>query len=464
MQLPDGFVEMLQTCGCPALAELPQILLSTPPEVSVRLNPLKWRAPAPQGLQPVPWCEGGHYLASRGAFTFDPRFHQGAYYVQDASSMIAAQVARTLAPDTPVRWLDACAAPGGKTTAIASALPPGSVVVANEINPSRARILAENVAKWGDTKVAVVSRDTAAFTPLEAMFDIISADVPCSGEGMMRKDPEAVAQWSTALVRDCASLQRTIVANLWPALRPGGYLVYSTCTFNRLENEDNLAHFIETLGAEPVEIPVDPAWGITGAIDGRAGAMRFIPGHTRGEGLFMAVLRKPDTGAPIPSRREAKPPKAAKTCKAKGPSAKIPAETSTWLKGDYEITLEDDLIIARPRIPAAQALPQWLRPSLPIARVKGRDLIPTQELALSTDLNTDAFPTAEVDRPTALAYLRTEALTLPESAPRGIVLLTHGSLPLGFVKNIGRRANNLYPGYWRIKSQTDSSSLPPLPF
>lgn len=457
MALPQGFVSMIQSYGQPQYMRLLEALESSSPEVSVRLNPAKYPAGHTAGLDPVPWCPGGFYLAERPTFTFDPLMHQGAYYVQDASSMFIAHVAGTLAAGSPVRWLDACAAPGGKTTAVASALPAGSVVVANEFVRQRADILRENIAKWGYPDVAVVSCDTSAFTPCTALFNIISADVPCSGEGMMRKDVKAVEQWSEALVAQCVERQRTILANLWPALAPGGYLIYSTCTFNRAENELMLSWLCSEFGAEPVAIPVDGSWGIMPGIDTTMPCYRFTPGIIRGEGLFMAVVRKPDADAPVTKVKSSGPRKGHKADKATAPVA-------SWLlpEAEVELRVNGDNVEAISTTRLAAALPPALRPRAVIARAKGRDYLPTQQLALSLMLNRDTWPAHEVDRATALTFLRAEALRLPDSAPRGLLLLTYAGLPLGFVKNIGSRANNLYPDEWRIRS-TIPATLPPLP-
>ncbi len=286
MDLPAGFMAQFATLGVAALDALPQSLAAEP-SVSVRYNSRKG-ASVPEGCDPVAWCPTGCYLAERPAFTLDPAMHQGLYYVQDASSMFIHHVIDHLtASGEPVRYLDACAAPGGKTTAALDVLPAGSLAVANEYVAARASMLRENLAKWG-VPCVVRQGDTSRFAADGAVFDIIAADVPCSGEGMMRKDAKAVEQWTPALVAECAARQRQIVDNLWLALAPGGYMIYSTCTFNRTENEEMVQYMIDRYGAEPVEIPVDPSWSIIPAIGNDFPAYRFIPGAIRGEGLFMA--------------------------------------------------------------------------------------------------------------------------------------------------------------------------------
>ena len=264
--------------------------LQTEPSVAVRVNRRKAMPPATDN--PVAWCRSGIYLDARRQFTFDPLLHSGCYYVQDASSMFISHVLSQVVGNSPVAYLDLCAAPGGKTTAAIDALPDGSLVVANEIDSRRAQILRENVVKWGYPHCVVTNSDASRLGKLHEAFDIVAADMPCSGEGMMRKDDEAVAQWTPALVEQCAARQREIASDIWQALKPGGIFIYSTCTFNRAENEDMVDFLVRSLGAEPVDIVSDPSWGIHKGVDTPYPCFRFMPHLTRGEGLFMAVVRK----------------------------------------------------------------------------------------------------------------------------------------------------------------------------
>lgn len=448
MALPQEFLDEIEGYAFAPLDGIGAALL-TPPSVSVRFNSGKgWHAAS--GADVVPWCPAGCYLDRRPSFTFDPLLHQGCYYVQDASSMFLWHVLKQLTDsDVPVRYLDACGAPGGKTTAAIDALPEGSVVVANEYVPARAAVLRENLVKWGYPLCCVTQGDTSRFAADGAVFDIIAADVPCSGEGMMRKDEEAVRQWTPALVRQCASRQREIVDNLWRALVPGGWLIYSTCTFNRTENEAMVEYLTDTYGAESVEIDVDSSWNVAGGIATGAHCYRFIPGRVRGEGLFMAVLRKPAGDESLPSggkrakRKERAVPK---------DGTQLSKEVRNWLLPGYscELLVRDDRVVVRPSI-AWSDFPY--APEVEIATVKGRNVLPSHTLAMSRMLNPQAFNRVEVDYDTALSYLRCEAVTLPPDAPRGPVLLTYGGAALGFAKNLGNRANNLYPKPWRILSQ-----------
>lgn len=445
MQLPQGFLEYISRY--PQLAPLKEGLTG-PRSVSVRHNPAKAGLPDPDSADMVAWCPAGEYLPERKAFTFDPKLHQGRYYVQEASSMSLWAVIKQICGDKPARYLDTCAAPGGKTTLAISALPPGSVVVANEYDYKRAEILAENIAKWGYPDTAVSRGDVSRLAKLGEVFDIVAVDAPCSGEGMMRKEAKASEQWSEELVRQCARTQRAILSDAWKCLKPGGHLIYSTCTFNRQENEDNLAWLADTIGAEPIAVDtLRQTPGITGGIDTPYPCYRFLPGKTRGEGLFVCLVRKPGEES-YRGKKRAKPDKA-------------PKDTwgiTRWFDTEMEAEAIGNELYALPKANAG-FLRQIAR-NLDIlsvgthaATVKGRDIIPAHEAALCTAISRTAFPGAEVDLDNAIRYLRRDSITLPGDTPRGIVMLTYAGLPLGFVKNLGNRCNNLLPKNWRILSQ-----------
>lgn len=451
--LPQAFVDMLAAQSQrPEFARLPEALASGDSSVSVRINRAKGASAGLfEGAEPVAWCDDGFYLGTRPQFTFDPALHQGLYYVQDASSMaqkaaVAHACSLLEAEGRPMRYLDACAAPGGKTTAAISALPEGSFVVANEFDPRRSSILIENIAKWG-VPATVTRGDASKIKGLDSFFDIVAADVPCSGEGMMRKDAQAVEQWSPALIAECAARQHEIVDSLWRTLRPGGVFIYSTCTFNLDEDERVVARLIDEYGAEPLEIPALQRPEILGACAPYSfPAYRFLPGTVRGEGLFMAMLRKP--GDADPAR--------VKTAKIKTlKDFKLP------LNGEWVCVADNNTLRAIPARhvdlnAAVSGSMHVISSGIELGEMKGRDFIPAQPLALAVALKQESYPQAELDRETALRYLRREAISLPEGTPRGIVLLTYMGKSLGFAKNLGNRANNLYPAQWRILSQIKS--------
>lgn len=425
--------------------------LNEEPRVSIRYNAAK----KPAGnmlfdeelLSPVPWAMEGRYLSSRPLFTADPLFHAGCYYVQEASSMFLEQVIKQFVSE-PVRALDLCAAPGGKSTHLHSLLPQGSLLVSNEPMPLRAQVLAENVIKWGNPASVVTRNYPADFSCFREFFDLMVVDAPCSGEGMFRKDAFAVEQWNVSIVEQCAKRQREILGDIWGALRPGGLLVYSTCTFNSEENEECVRWIAEELGATPLEVEISSEWGITRALDGSGVPVyRFIPGFTAGEGFFLAVLRKEGEGKAAQPRQPRYQQAPAKNVK----------EVEQWLSASrgYDYLLQNDVLTAMPKehtaaIMALQLKLNVLHCGIPLATLKNNKLLPLHQLAMSTALEKGAFNRVEVDVDTALAYLHRETLTLPD-APTGYLLLEYKGVPLGFVKNIGNRANNLYPAEWRIR-------------
>ena len=347
---------------------------------------------------PVAWCAEGYYLEGRPQFTFDPLFHAGCYYVQEAASMFVTHVIKWIMEngqwkmETPLQMLDLCAAPGGKSTAMLSVLPEDCTLVSNEPIPTRAQILLENITKWGAKNCIVTNNYPRDFKKAKAKFDLILCDVPCSGEGMFRKDPATISEWSVQNVEKCWRLQREIVADAWECLNPGGIMIYSTCTFNTKENEENVRWIMEEYDAEVIDIPIDPSWHITGSLlDGfEAPVYRFIPGITRSEGLFVCALKKRGEWREVRGKR-------------------------------------NDLR------------------QLKCLSIDGMQELSTLQSPLST-------PTVDLPYSEALKYLRGEAIVLPSDAPRGIVTVTYKGFALGPVKNIGNRANNLYPKPWRIKT------------
>lgn len=404
-------------------------------------------------LSQVGWCLNGYYLSERPDYTLDPLLHAGCYYVQEASSMFLDCVLRQYV-SSPVRMLDMCAAPGGKTTTAMGALPEGSVVVSNEPVRLRANILAENVQKWGCPMNIVTNNYPRDYAKSGLLFDVVLCDVPCSGEGMFRKDEGAISEWSVANVEKCWQLQREIVADAWTCLRPGGILIYSTCTYNIKEDEENVRWISEELNAEVLPVDTIEDWNITGSLLAGfdAPVYRFIPGISRGEGLFMAVLRKNDDAEE--GNRRMKPARQ-KTDKSKLKVEKFPHQ---WLRSqsDFCVYRQGDRFVAIHKemsdlyAVACQSL-NIVHAGVTLGELKGRDIIPQQSLALSTQLSADAFPMAELSYADAITYLRREAVVLPPSVPRGFVVVTFNGHPLGFVKNLGNRANNLYPQEWRIR-------------
>ena len=444
---------------------------------SVRINPQKLsleRALEHFGeASPVPWCREGLFLPKRPSYTLDPYLHAGAYYVQDSSSMFVGEVFRSLVERFPegttLRVLDLCAAPGGKTTHLSSILRSrfgdNFLLVGNEVMKQRAGVLCDNLSIWGDANVLATSVDPAAFGSLPEFFDVILVDAPCSGEGMFRKDASAREQWGEDVVSLCEKRQRRILLDVLPSLRSGGFLVYSTCTFNRRENEGNVAFLCDN-GMSPVakdDFPDNPLWESSGVVSSDMG-WRLAPGLVPGEGQFCCALRKDgdDSAAPAPYTPYA--PYTSGKSTSRRPSRpnprgnEIPSFVRSLLEGDWTYTTKGDTIIAVPshleplcsRLSALRPL----RSGIAVGVVKGKDLVPFGDLATSMSLRKDAFPVVEVDRTTALRFLHKDPVVLSE-APRGLVLLRFEGLSLGFVKNLGNRTNNLLEKDRRIRMDVE---------
>ena len=444
MALPIDFITRTRALLGDEYAELEKALMADVP-VSIRMNPKK--SDKHPEATPVPWSHLGYYLPERLSFTFDPLFQNGTYYVQEASSMFLEQAIKAYVKD-PVVCLDLCAAPGGKSTHLLSLLPEGSVLVSNEVIRSRSYILAENIQKWGYPNHVVTNNDPAELGELTHLFDVIVTDVPCSGEGMFRKDTDSTGEWSVANVELCASRQRRILHDTWNALKPGGLLVYSTCTYNTEEDEEN--------------IPIDPTWGVCGALKYANPVYRFFPHRTRGEGFFLAALRKADGEREelrIKTRNKDKKQKGKKQpdIPASILSAVRASETYQPVWNDIRLSLLPSEVQAI--YPLLQEKLHILSAGIELGEWKGKDWVPAQALALSTALNPTAFPVCEVDDEMAIRYFRKEALVLPADAEKGYVLLTYQQRPIGFVKNLGNRANNLYPQEWRIRSSYNPEEI-----
>jgi len=467
MKLPADFVEMMRQQMGEKEASLLFAALEDSAPVSIRLNPQKPSATFPEETETVGWCSAGLYLRERPQFTMDPLLHAGCYYVQEASSMAIEQAYKAL-PQQPRRILDLCAAPGGKSTLWASLMPKEALLVCNEPIRNRANVLAENMSKWGNTNTIVTNAYPEDFDGLDNFFDLVAADVPCSGEGMFRKDHEARAEWSMANVRMCADRQLEIVRSIWHTLRPGGFLVYSTCTFNHLEDEDNVRRICEELGAVLVEIPGLSAH-LPEAKDAGAG-VHFYPHLVRGEGFFVALLQKNGVeqalsdSSTLQSRNKKKSKdrasSAAFSLSSRGRKEELELLSHLRNADMYQLlTLGGEDIYAVRRdlytdvvsVLKTAAGRKAITAGIPLATPKGRKWQPRPELALSTELAADAFPRAELDYEQAIAFLRHEALSLQSETPRGYVLVCYKGQPLGFVNNLGTRANNLYPSEWRIR-------------
>lgn len=423
--------------------------------VSIRLNPFK-HCSCPEG-RGVSWAENGRMLETRPVFTLDPLFHAGAYYVQDSSSMFVGYVFRHLLASIdrpcgrPLRVLDLCAAPGGKTTDLAASLREACgdsfMLVSNEVMKARVGVLADNVAIWGDQNVVVTTDDPSAFASLPGYFDVILADVPCSGEGMFRKDESAREQWSEDNVALCEARQRRIIADVWPSLAPGGIMIYSTCTFNRKENDGNVEWISRELGASPIF--ADKVLPDMPGVLKTAYGYSLVPGLVEGEGQYCSALRKGnDEDIPVVSSGRRRPVSNTEIFS-------IPKDIQNLFKVPVNMRQRSGKLIAVPSsiqadVSVLESVLHVVASGCAAGTVKGRDFVPDADLALSYMLKDESFPYADVDRSTALAFLHRDSVLLP-GVEKGFVLIRYDGVNLGFVKNLGNRCNNLHPQSRRIR-------------
>jgi 16S rRNA C967 or C1407 C5-methylase (RsmB/RsmF family)/NOL1/NOP2/fmu family ribosome biogenesis protein len=425
---------------------------------SIRLNPAK--AAGQQVLTPdaerVPWSSNGYYLSQRPSFTLDPLFHAGAYYVQEASSMFLEETLRqTVDLSKPLKVLDLCAAPGGKSTLLQSIISKDSMLLSNEVIKTRVNILSENITKWGAANVIVTNNDPSDLQPLENYFDVIVVDAPCSGSGLFRKDIKAIKEWSENNVQLCAQRQQRILADIFPALKNDGILIYSTCSYSEQEDEQIADWLTDQFSVSSLQLKIDPAWGIVETVSkkNKTYGYRFYPDKVKGEGFFIAAFNK-GTGEIAASHENRK-----QRSKPKGNADKTNTKEieiiKPWLTDAAEFFfieqneeliampahLQEDLSIIRSALYIKKA-------GIRLGAVIRNELIPAHEFAVSGIIN-DSIPRYETDKETALQYLRREEIKI-DSLYKGWVLLTYGQLPLGWIKIISNRINNYYPREWRI--------------
>ena len=413
---------------------------------TIRVNPAKFLNPS--ALTPVCYCGTGFVVPRRPLFTIDPFIHAGVYYVQESSSMFLEQAVKQAITKSDLKVLDLCAAPGGKSTHLAALLPKDSLLVSNDVIRSRGQILSENLKKWGTPNVVVTNNDPHDFQRLPGFFDLLVIDAPCSGEGLFRRDENAVHEWSPDNVQLCAQRQQRILADVWPTLREGGILIYSTCTFNPAENEENIKWLSEFSDIEPVGLKIDDRWGVTITKAGDFPCYRFYPHKVSGEGFFMAVVRKTG-GNETPAAKKIKDNPLL--------ASKAEKEIGRTLISDenLDVLRFEDSLLAFPSHHLSDLLQiknnlRIIHAGVKIGEMKQRDLIPAHELALSTILNRSAFPEIDLTIEEAITYLKRDDIS-PKSTNKGWNLVTYRNIPLGWVKNLGNRFNSAYPKEWRIR-------------
>ena len=428
--------------------------LNAPVPTSIRINPRK--NPLLNFDKKVLWSKYGRYLTERPAFTLDPLFHAGTYYVQEASSMFLEQaIKQTVDLDQSLHVLDLSAAPGGKSTHLLSLINDQSLLVSNEVIRSRATILEENILKWGHSNVIVTSSDPKNFESLTGFFDVIVVDAPCSGEGLFRKDPQAAQEWSQQNVSLCAARQKRILNDVWPALKENGILIYCTCTYNELENEDNLKWLLTTHELEFLTLKIESEWGVEEVKEGNISGYRFFPHRVNGEGFFLSVMRKTET---------TKTPRHKTKNGLPGASKRVIENLRPWLTepDTYKFFQRSDDIYVLPEtiVTSIEVLRSHLNivsAGTTLATQKHEKSIPHHAAALSVNIDQNRFNRIPLSLEDAIKYLRKDQLT-PGEFKRGYSLVTYQNVPLGWVNVLETRINNLYPSEWRIRMSPNRAS------
>lgn len=417
------------------------------PVTSVRLHPVK-NAPVFADAPQVPWCPSGRYLSERPVFTTDPFYHGGAYYVQEASSMFLDYILRQIVAEKKhLRVLDLCAAPGGKSTLLASFLNGEGLLISNEVIRTRASILEENMARWGYMNTWVTSNDPRDFSRLPGYFDVAVVDAPCSGSGLFRKDERALQEWSEANVQLCSQRQQRILADIWPALKGNGILIYATCSYSPQEDEQLLDWLAKTFEVSSIQVSIPREWHIvtTTTTRGMTG-YRFFPDKVKGEGFFIAALRKKNAEDTL------------RTPKFKSIHNKKIAEQASYLlqPGDYCYlsTNKDEYCAINPQHEADYHLLQkalYLRKTgLTVGSPAAKDWLPAHEIALSIDAAKD-LPIVPVNKEQALHFLKKEDIAIP--LEKGWYIISYQGVGLGWIKSLGTRINNYLPKNWRIRME-----------
>ena len=402
----------------------------------------------------VPWCKTGFYLANRPSFTFDPLFHAGLYYVQEASSMFLEQAILSLAVvNQPLKVLDLCAAPGGKSTHLQSLLPEGSLLVSNEVIRTRSNILVDNLIKWGVSNVIVTNNDPASFQKLTGFFDVIVADAPCSGSGLFRKDNEAIDEWSPGNVELCSQRQQRILADVLPSLKENGLLIYSTCSYSKEEDEFIGNWLSQSMEMEPLPIALKQEWNIvTVPVGTKEAGYRFYPYRLKGEGFFMACFRKNAEEKNSKGRRT-------KIEKATGSELKI---LQPWInESSFALVRKEEKFLALPPsimddYELLQSVLRVLYAGVELGQVMKARLVPAHALALSRIISHNV-PFNELLLEEATRYLQKSDGGLPAQG-KGFQLVRYAGQNLGWINVLPNRVNNYYPKELRIlKQQNDSN-------
>lgn len=442
MQLPKEFLESLEGSKGFDKNAFEQVHTSGEQVTSIRLNPFKPVSPIPDSQLPIPWCANGFYLETRPSFTFDPLFHAGCYYVQEASSMFLEQALKqTVDLSKPLKVLDLCAAPGGKSTHLLSLISKDSLLVSNDVIRSRVNILNDNIIKWGCSNVVVTNNDPKDFSILENYFDVIVVDAPCSGSGLFRRDPDAMDEWSLNNVALCSQRQQRILADIIPSLKNGGILIYSTCSYSQEEDEEIVKWLVSEFPISNCQLTIDKEWGIISTGDG----YRFWPDKVKGEGFFIACFRKNGKEDFVEFQRRKKVEKI--------PTAEIKVLENYLQTDGFTFLKRDRSIHTVPEIHAAEIdFLSWKLRTINVGIKTGeiiRDkLVPDHALALSGIVSENINRT-ELEYEDAILYLKKKDIPVL-SDKKGWSLVCYKNNQLGWVNVLPNRVNNYYPKMLRI--------------
>jgi NOL1/NOP2/sun family putative RNA methylase len=390
----------------------------------------------------IPWTENGYYLASRPSFTFDPLFHAGCYYVQEASSMFLEQaIKQTVDLSQPLRVLDLCAAPGGKSTHLLSLISKESLLVSNEVIRSRANILNDNIVKWGCSNVIVTNNDPRDFQRLKNYFDVIVVDAPCSGSGLFRRDAEAIEEWSEQNVALCSHRQQRILADVLPALKNGGVLIYSTCSYSKQEDEEICIWLLNELKVKSEKLKVKNEWAVVESDNG----YRFWPDKVKGEGFFIACFRKNDGDDEAVYLPKVKPEKfSSKEMEILNKNVNI--DGLSFLRHEEIIYAVPEKLLADINFLSSKL--RIVNCGTKVGEIIKDKLVPDHALALS-NIVSDDISRLELDDEQAIKYLKKKELNL-ETDKKSWNLVTYLDHPLGWVNILPNRINNYYPKELRI--------------
>lgn len=452
MQLPQAFLQSIQSCAGFNRQAFEQVHQSGETITAIRLNNKKIGRKnifSDNTLSRVPWSSNGYYLDQRPSFTADPFFHAGAYYVQDASSMFLEEAIKQCVDlSAPLKILDLCAAPGGKSTLLLSAINEESLLVSNDVIKTRANILVENISKWGAANSIVTNNDPKDFQRMDNYFDVIVVDAPCSGSGLFRKDAAAIEEWSEQNVMLCSQRQQRILADVMPALKSGAVLVYSTCSYSEAEDEAIADWLTEEFEMENIRLNINDEWGIVETVSQKQHAFgyRFYPDKVKGEGFFIAVFRKKGDGGNNYHHAKNKLEKLSKKeIEITGTYLQTPDNFLLFKQNNTAIAFpkifEDDLALIQQHLYIKKA-------GIKMGNVIREELIPEHDLAISTIIG-QHVPIIETGRESALQYLRKQDIKL-DAAHKGWMLISYQQQPLGWVKVLQGRINNYYPKEWRI--------------